>query len=74
MYGLHIPEFEPQMNSVSLAVGSNGVTTSIGESTIKLIPPDQGLIQNEAMETLSPKSLQSFGEQLSAGQRNMFGV
>ena len=74
MYGLHIPEFEPQMNSVSLAVGSNGVTTSIGESTIKLIPPDQGLIQNEAMETLSPKSLQSFGEQLGAGQRNMFGI
>ena len=74
MYGLHIPDFEPQMNSVSLSVGNNGVTTTIGESTIKLIPPDQGLIQNEAMETLTPKSLQSFGEQLNAGQRNMFGI
>jgi len=26
------------------------------------------------METLTPKSLQSFGEQLNAGQRNLFGV
>ena len=74
MYGLHIPPFEPQMNSITLNVGSNGVTTNITESTIKLLPPDQGFMQNLGMETVSTKNLGGLINQLHAGQRNFFGL
>ena len=74
IYGLHIPKFEPQMNSITLSVGSNGITTNISESTIKLLPPDQGFLQNLGMESLSPKNLGGFANQLHAGQKNFFGL
>jgi hypothetical protein len=41
LYGLHIPRFTPTINSLSISVGSGGITTTIGESTLSLIPPDQ---------------------------------
>ena len=72
LYGLHIPEFSPTMNSVSISIGSNGITTTISESTIKLIPPDQSFMITEGMEALTPKSM--LPKSLNASQRNALGL
>tara|TARA_R110002096_G_scaffold212205_1_gene399590 strand:- start:14157 stop:16619 length:2463 start_codon:yes stop_codon:yes gene_type:complete len=71
-YGLHIPEFSPTMNSVSISVGNNGITTTVSESTIKLIPPEQSFMITEGMEALTPKSM--LPKSLNARQRNSLGL
>ena len=71
-YGLHIPEFSPTMNSVSISVGNNGITTTVSESTIKLIPPEQSFMITEGMEALTPKSM--LPKSLNARQRNALGL
>ena len=72
IYGLNIPKFTPTLNSISLNVGSDGITTTVNESTIKLIPPDQSFIKAMGMEALTPKSMMPKG--FSAAQRNLFGL
>tara|TARA_R110001599_G_scaffold275063_1_gene476302 strand:+ start:384 stop:2804 length:2421 start_codon:yes stop_codon:yes gene_type:complete len=72
LYGLHIPVFSPTMNSVSISIGGNGITTTISESTIKLIPPDQSFMITEGMEALTPKSM--LPTSLNASQRNALGL
>ena len=71
-YGLHIPEFSPTMNSISISIGSNGITTTVSESTIKLIPPEQSFMITEGMEALTPKSM--LPKSLNARQRNTLGL
>ena len=40
VYGLEVPsEFKVTTNSFSIRSGSDGITTTIGESTLKLLPP-----------------------------------
>jgi hypothetical protein len=72
LYGLHIPKFKVTMNSISISIGSSGITTTINESSIKLIPPDQNFLMTEGMEALTPKS--TVPKSFSAGQRNVFGL
>ena len=71
-YGLVVPEFSPTMNSVSISVGSNGITTTVSESTIKLIPPEQSFMITEGMEALTPKSM--LPKSFNARQRNALGL
>jgi len=71
-YGLVVPEFFPTMNSVSISVGSNGITTTVSESTIKLIPPEQSFMITEGMEALTPKSM--LPKSFNARQRNALGL
>lgn len=70
VYGLDIPEFKATTSSVSIDLGASGITTTISESTLKLIPPDR--------EFLLMKGMQSVGNsrqaQFNAAQRNMFGL
>tara|TARA_R110000765_G_scaffold235052_1_gene338051 strand:- start:343 stop:2826 length:2484 start_codon:yes stop_codon:yes gene_type:complete len=72
LYGLKIPKLTPIVNSISVSVSSNGITTTVNESTIKIIPPDQSFLQTRGMEALTPKSNLTKG--LSAGQRNILGL
>jgi hypothetical protein len=72
LYGLHIPEFKPTMNSISITVAAQGIKTTISESTFSLIPPDQNILSNKASEiSIDNGDLASF---LSAGQKNYFGL
>ncbi len=73
LYGLAIPEqHSPTMTSISIRIGANGITTSISESTIKLIPPDDGLILNAAHEAAITEN--GFANFLSATQKNTLGI
>ena len=73
IYGLAIPEeHKPTMTSINIRVGGDGITTSISESTIKLIPPDDGLILNAAHEAAITKN--GFANFLSATQKNTLGI
>tara|TARA_R100000315_G_C5233652_1_gene144723 strand:+ start:585 stop:3098 length:2514 start_codon:yes stop_codon:yes gene_type:complete len=72
LYGLHIPEFKPTMNSININVTSQGIQTTISESTFTLIPPDQNILSNTASEiSLNNGNFASF---LSAGQKNYFKI
>ena len=71
IYGLRIPKINATTNSISISVGANGIQTTINESTIKLIPPDQQFLTNRGMD-ISNKSL--IPSSFSATQRNFFGL
>ena len=72
IFGLNIPEYTPTLNSISITVGSNGVRTTINESTISLIPPDQTLLLNRANEAVLTKD--GLRGSLSAKQLNALGL
>ena len=72
LYGLHVPTFKETMNSVSISFGSNGIQTTISESTIKMIPPDQAFLINQGVESVSRKSLGLAN--LNAVTRNRLGL
>lgn len=74
IYGLDIPSLSDNLkiNSLSLSVGADGITTTISESSVKLIPPDQQLMLNDAQEALSLRD--NTPRQYSASQRNFFGL
>lgn len=71
IYGLKIPNINATTNSISISVGSNGIQTTINESTIKLLPPDQQFLTNQGMD-ISNKSM--VPASFSATQRNFFGL
>jgi hypothetical protein len=72
IYGLEIPsEFKITTSSFQIRVGSDGITTTIGESTLKLIPPTQEFIVNQAMETIGTPSI---NPRLRSTQRNYLGL
>ena len=71
LYGLHVPSFSPTMSSLSINVGPQGITTTINESTIKLIPKDNQLLINRGIDVGKTNPLTS---QLNASQRNFFGL
>lgn len=70
--GLSLPnQYKITLSSLSIRVGGSGITTTIGESTVKLLPPDEQLIidgNNKAIR--SNASTKRF----SASQRTVFGL
>jgi len=70
LYGLHIPTFTPTINNLSISVGSGGITTTIGESTLSLIPPDQTFSIDSFGNTNARKG--NIPSTFSAAQRNFF--
>jgi len=72
LYGLHIPSFTPTLNSISISIGGDGIKTTLTESTIKLIPPDQQILMSEGMEAVVQKSF--VPKSFSASQRNLLGL
>ena len=72
IYGLEIPsQFNITTNSFSIKVGADGITTTIGESTLKLLPPDQQFIISQGMEVIGTPSI---NPRLRASQRNYLGL
>lgn len=71
LYGLHIPEHTPVMNSISISRGPSGITTTINESSIKLIPPSDTLLVQEGQEA---RAVSNVPINLSAAQRNALGL
>ena len=68
LYGLHIPRFTPTINSLSISVDSGGIRTTIGESTLSLIPPDQTFSIDSFGNTNASKG--NIPSRFSASQRN----
>tara|TARA_B100000287_G_scaffold100163_1_gene92263 strand:- start:4331 stop:7072 length:2742 start_codon:yes stop_codon:yes gene_type:complete len=71
IYGLKIPEFSPTTNSISITVGQGGIQTTIGESTVKILPPDQQFLLGLGVESSSGRKT---NPRLAAHQRNHFGL
>ena len=71
IYGLEIPDFKPTISSLSISVGSDGVTTTVGESSLKLIPMDMDIMKDKYFKTSIPKG--GLGR-LGAGARNFMGL
>ncbi len=71
IYGLHIPDFTPTINSLSISVGDGGIQTTIGESTVKIIPPDQQFLIGQGVEAAHGQKTDS---RFGAHQRNHFGL
>lgn len=69
--GLAIPSrFSLQISGISLKLGSSGITTTINESAVKILRPDeQVIIANDQASTS-----RNFGSGFSAGQRNFMGL
>ena len=71
IYGLYIPNFSPTLSSLSISVGDGGIQTTIGKSTIKIIPPDQQFLIGQGVEAAHGKGTES---RLAAHQKNHFGL
>ena len=71
VYGLFIPEFNELTSNITISLSSGGVQTTITESSIKLIPPDQQIFINQGMEVLAKKSFTP--SRMTARQRNALG-
>tara|TARA_R100000231_G_scaffold52075_1_gene43948 strand:- start:179 stop:2704 length:2526 start_codon:yes stop_codon:yes gene_type:complete len=72
LFGLHIPTFTPLINSLSISQTSQGISTTIGESTLDLIPPDQQFSIDSLGNTNANKG--NIPSRFSAKQRNFFGL
>ena len=72
VYGLEVPsEFKVITNSFSIRSSSDGITTTIGESTLKLLPPDRQFVISLGMEAIGTPSI---NPRLRASQRNYLGL
>ena len=85
IYGLAIPKaleknrmeeegelyFKPTMTSISISVGNGGIQTTIGESTLKLLPPDQQFIIGQGIESMVSNIISS---RYGARQKNYLGL
>jgi len=68
--GLALPSrFSLQMSGISLKLGSSGITTTINESTVKILRPDEQVILANDQASTS-RNFSGF----SAGQRNFMGL
>ena len=76
VYGLQIPNINATTNAISISVGPEGITTTINESTVKLIPPDQQFLTNRGTSVgASDRSIRGDSlSRLNAGQRNYLGL
>ena len=71
IYGLVIPDFSVTMSSVEISVNQGGITTTIGHSTLKIMPPDQQFLIGQGVEAMRDQKTDS---RLGAHQRNHFGL
>jgi len=72
MVGLVVPEFSIIISGISIQLNSGGITTTITESTKKLLPVD-----TDILVTLDGKSVKASNNPMggfSAGQRNAFDL
>jgi hypothetical protein len=68
--GLSLPtRFSLQMSGISLKLGSSGITTTINESAVKILRPDEQVILANDQASTS-RNFVGF----SAGQRNFMGL
>jgi hypothetical protein len=65
--GIEIPSFKITLTSLSFKVGAEGITTTISESTVKLLDMDQEVIKSDGQKAIVQKAL---SDRLSARQRN----
>jgi len=76
IYGLEIPtaeEYDITLTSLSLSLaGGQGVTTTIGESTIDLIPVDEQFVISDFYNKAT--SMRSTSPRMTANQRNFLGL
>jgi hypothetical protein len=69
--GLSLPEsFSISISGISLKLGSSGITTTINESSVKVLRPDEQVILANSQASTSS----NFGARFSAGQRNFMGL
>lgn len=70
--GLSIPdEFRITISGISLRLGGSGVTTTISESSKKILPPDQQIIIDKAAKV---SAFSNIASRFSAGQKNYLGL
>ena len=70
--GISLPDvFSVTLSGLTLKLGSSGVTTTIQESTMKLLKPDEQLIINDGQRAASATS---FNTNFSAKQKNFLGL
>jgi hypothetical protein len=48
-YDFRIPKLDISIDSVSISIGSDGVSTTITKSNKAFLPPDQSIILSEGM-------------------------
>ena len=77
-YGLVLPKdekgnvaFSAITASLSFSIGENGIQTTVGESTLKIIPPEQTFLINKGMEAAVNGILTS---RMNARQKNFLGL
>tara|TARA_R110002167_G_scaffold306827_3_gene511479 strand:+ start:3972 stop:6524 length:2553 start_codon:yes stop_codon:yes gene_type:complete len=69
--GLALPErFSVQMSGISLKLGASGITTTITESTLKILRPDEQVILANGQASTS----RDFASRFTAGQKNFMGL
>ena len=70
--GISLPDvFSVTLSGLTLKLGSSGVTTTIQESTMKLLKPDEQLIINDGQRAALATS---FNTNFSAKQKNFLGL
>lgn len=69
--GLKLPKsFSISISGISLKLGASGITTTINESSVKILRPDEQVILSDSQAATS----NNFGARFSAGQRNFLGL
>ena len=74
IYGLYVPiPYEPTISSLSISVGSDGIQTTISESTVKLIPKETSIITSNASIA---RNIQQYSpiHSLTARGKNFMGL
>ena len=72
LVGLVIPTFSIVISGISISLGGSGITTTITESTKKLLPVDTDIVVGDHGKATKTTSSGLSG--LSAGQRNTLGL
>lgn len=72
LMGFRLPaNFSPTISGISVKLGGSGVTTTIEESTVKILRPDEQLIIDKNLNTiLTTKNQTNF----AASQKNFLGL
>ena len=71
IYGLVLPNFKVTTSSLAFKVSEGGIQTTIGESTLKIMQPDQQFLQAQGMATIATQQILP---RLNAAQRNYLGL